>query len=145
MLHDYLCVYLNCMLLCARYGSESSSLFPGVNWGGMTVDTAIFLQSSLDIASVEKDAAGQWRIFSKLGALFFCFNFLFIFPSDFSQFVYRCWLLVVPPGGRDYQQRVWLSASVSILFHFINATFKWSNLLDKLRLISAWIPMDPPY
>lgn len=31
------------------YGAEKSTLFPGQIWGGMTVDTAIFLQSALNM------------------------------------------------------------------------------------------------
>lgn len=55
------------------YGAESSGLFPGQRWGGMTADTAIFLQSSSAMQSllVENPATladGRWRIFSKLGA-----------------------------------------------------------------------------
>jgi hypothetical protein len=31
------------------YGAESSKLFPGQLWGGMAVDTAVFVQSALDM------------------------------------------------------------------------------------------------
>lgn len=44
------------------------SLFPGLEWGGMTADTAIFVQSGLDMDLVEQNSQGKWRIFSKLGA-----------------------------------------------------------------------------
>lgn len=55
------------------YGAESSALFPGQLWGGMTSDTAVFLQSSntlkeLLVNNEEVLQQGQWRIFSKLGA-----------------------------------------------------------------------------
>jgi hypothetical protein len=70
------------------YGAEKSVFFPGQLWGGMTADPSIFLQSALDMTvcnnfstmfslasdfscvrlkTVEADANGQWRIFSKLG------------------------------------------------------------------------------
>lgn len=50
------------------YGAETSLLFPNLKWGGMSTDTAIFLQSSLNISEVEDESDGKWRIFSKLGA-----------------------------------------------------------------------------
>jgi hypothetical protein len=50
------------------YGAEESALFPGLAWGGMSADIAVFIQNSVDIEAVDKDSAGQWRIFSKLGA-----------------------------------------------------------------------------
>ena len=50
------------------YGAETSLLFPGLQWGGMTADTAIFLQSALNMTRVEQESQGQFRIFSKLGA-----------------------------------------------------------------------------
>ena len=43
-------------------------MFPGLEWGGMTSDTAIFVQSGLDMDRVEEQSQGTWRIFSKLGA-----------------------------------------------------------------------------
>jgi hypothetical protein len=49
------------------YGAEDSVFFPGLTWGGMSTDTAIFLQSAVDMARVEKESRGRWRIFSKLG------------------------------------------------------------------------------
>ena len=48
--------------------SQGLSLFPTVQWGGMTADTSIYVQSALNISAVELVAPGQWRIFSKLGA-----------------------------------------------------------------------------
>jgi len=50
------------------YGAQSPILFPSVKWGGMTTDTSIYVQSSLDISDVQASSQGQWRIFSKLGA-----------------------------------------------------------------------------
>lgn len=50
------------------YGAETSALFPSLQWGGMTADTAVYVQTALDMPKVEEDARGQWRIFSKLGA-----------------------------------------------------------------------------
>jgi hypothetical protein len=40
---------------------------PPRNWGGMSADTGIYLQSAVDIHAVETSAHGKWRIFSKLG------------------------------------------------------------------------------
>lgn len=50
------------------YGPAESLLFPGLRWGGMSADTAVYLQSSLNMTDVELAASGRWRIFSKLGA-----------------------------------------------------------------------------
>mgnify|MGYP004278102647 CR=1 FL=1 len=52
------------------YGAgEQSLFFPGQGWGGMTADTAIFVQSALEARNVSfNDPEGKWRIFSKLGA-----------------------------------------------------------------------------
>jgi hypothetical protein len=50
------------------YGASESLLFPGLLWGGMTTDPAIFLQSALNITDVDEQSNGLWRIFSKLGA-----------------------------------------------------------------------------
>lgn len=50
------------------YGAASSKLFPGLSWGGTTVDTAIFVQSAVNITDVDIKSHGLWRIFSKLGA-----------------------------------------------------------------------------
>lgn len=36
-------------------------------WGGMTADTAIYLQTGHDIGYIEQRSHGQWTIFSKLG------------------------------------------------------------------------------
>jgi hypothetical protein len=40
---------------------------PPSEWGGMSADTGIYLQSAVNMKSVEKQAQGKWRIFSKLG------------------------------------------------------------------------------
>jgi hypothetical protein len=52
------------------YGAETSSLFAGLQWGGMTSDTAIFTQSASKLSSLLLDGHhdSMWRIFSKLGA-----------------------------------------------------------------------------
>jgi hypothetical protein len=50
------------------YGAESSVLFPGLKWGGMSADIGIFMQSALQMSEVEEKSKGSWRIFSKLGA-----------------------------------------------------------------------------
>ena len=49
------------------YGAEKSLFFPGLQWGGMSADTATYLQSGLNMTAVEEASAGRWRIFSKLG------------------------------------------------------------------------------
>lgn len=50
-------------------GAESSLLFSNVQWGGMSTDTAIFLQQSLgNMTAIDEASRGTWRIFSKLGA-----------------------------------------------------------------------------
>lgn len=52
-----------------RYGAgDHTTLFPGVQWGGMTACTSIFVQSALNMTKTELDSHGKWRIFSKLGA-----------------------------------------------------------------------------
>lgn len=51
------------------YGAAKSLLFPGLVWGGMSTDTAIFVQSALaDFDELTAQSFGRWRIFSKLGA-----------------------------------------------------------------------------
>ncbi|MBI4702215.1 MAG: hypothetical protein HY744_13890 [Deltaproteobacteria bacterium] len=47
------------------YGAEGSAKYGA--WGGMTADTAIYLQSGHDIDYLEKRSKGRWTIFSKLG------------------------------------------------------------------------------
>lgn len=47
------------------YGAENSKKYG--SWGGMTADTAIYLQSGHDIAYLHARSQGHWRIFSKLG------------------------------------------------------------------------------
>jgi len=46
------------------YGAVGSSKG---EWGGMSADTAIYLQSGHDIDYLERRSKGRWRIFSKLG------------------------------------------------------------------------------
>ena len=54
------------------YGArqEDSQLFPTLEWGGMTADTSIYVQSALNMSDVQLRSGGNWRIFSKLGAGF---------------------------------------------------------------------------
>jgi len=47
------------------YGAEASAKYG--TYGGMSADTAIYLQSSHDFSYIDQRAHGQWRIFSKLG------------------------------------------------------------------------------
>jgi hypothetical protein len=47
------------------YGAEGSAKYG--DWGGMTADTAIYLQSGHDIDYIEDRSKGRWVIFSKLG------------------------------------------------------------------------------
>jgi hypothetical protein len=46
------------------YGAEASTRYP--NWGGMSSDTAIYLQAH-DMNYIERRSQGMWRIFSKFG------------------------------------------------------------------------------
>ena len=50
------------------YGAPSSALFPGLQWGGLSMGTDIYLQLALNLTAVETRSKGLWRIFSKLGA-----------------------------------------------------------------------------
>ncbi|CAG5094600.1 Oidioi.mRNA.OKI2018_I69.XSR.g13698.t1.cds [Oikopleura dioica] len=50
------------------YGADETGLFGSQQWGGMTADTAIYLQNSLNMPEVERLSGGSWRIYSKLGA-----------------------------------------------------------------------------
>ena len=47
------------------FGADSSAKYG--QWGGMTADTAIYLQTGHDIDYIEKRSKGQWLILSKLG------------------------------------------------------------------------------
>jgi len=47
------------------YGAEGSTKYG--EWGGMSADTAVYLQSAHDIDYIEKRSQGRWRVFSKLG------------------------------------------------------------------------------
>lgn len=47
------------------YGAEGSAKYG--EWGGMSADTAIYLQTGHDIDYLEARSHGRWRIFSKLG------------------------------------------------------------------------------
>ena len=55
------------------YGARTPALYPAAQarWGGMSADTAIFVQAALgDLPARAARSGGQWRIFSKLGAGF---------------------------------------------------------------------------
>lgn len=47
------------------YGAPGSNQYGA--WGGMSADTAIYLQSSHDFPYLQKRSQGRWRILSKLG------------------------------------------------------------------------------
>ncbi|MCA9623532.1 MAG: hypothetical protein KC731_31135, partial [Myxococcales bacterium] len=47
------------------YGAEGSTKYG--DFGGMSADTAIYLQTGHDIDYLEQRSHGRWRIFSKLG------------------------------------------------------------------------------
>jgi len=49
------------------YGAEESEMFPGLQWGGMSMSSDVYLQSSLNMTSMDHQAQGLWRIFSKFG------------------------------------------------------------------------------
>lgn len=59
------------------YGANSSTLFPGLQWGGMSMSSDVYVQRALNITAEspkggtpEAKSHGRWRIFSKLGAGF---------------------------------------------------------------------------
>jgi len=47
------------------HGAEGSAKYG--EWGGMSADSAIYLQASHDMPYIEKRSHGRWRTFSKLG------------------------------------------------------------------------------
>lgn len=47
------------------FGAEGSAKYGP--WGGMSQDTAIYLQSGHDVDYIEQRSHGQWTVFSKLG------------------------------------------------------------------------------
>lgn len=49
------------------HGAASSRLFGGQSLGGMSADTAIYIQQAIDMQALEQRSRGRWRIFSKLG------------------------------------------------------------------------------
>lgn len=79
------------------YGAEGSTTYG--DWGGMTADTAIYLQAGHDVGYLEARSGGRWRIFSKLGL------------GSQGQFVnvgYACWPVLAADGeplpnrGREF-------------------------------------------
>jgi|GEM_PF-2386339 len=78
------------------YGAAGSATYG--DWGGMTADTAIYLQAAHDLSYLAARSQGRWRIFSKLGL------------GSQGQFVhvgYACWPVLdadgapVPGKGRE--------------------------------------------
>jgi hypothetical protein len=49
------------------YGAEDSVYYDAATPQGMQGDTAVYLQSGLNMDELEKNSKGQWRIFGKLG------------------------------------------------------------------------------
>ena len=50
------------------YGAPESSLFPGLQWGGLSMGTDVYVQRGLNLSTIDERSDGRWRIFSKLGA-----------------------------------------------------------------------------
>lgn len=50
------------------YGSRDSVLFEGLQWGGLSMGTDIYLQEAANMTEIDLRSQGHWRIFSKLGA-----------------------------------------------------------------------------
>mmetsp|Transcript_10131 Transcript_10131/g.22359 ORF Transcript_10131/g.22359 Transcript_10131/m.22359 type:complete len:418 (+) Transcript_10131:21-1274(+) len=50
------------------YGAQNSELFPGLQWGGMSMGTDVYLQRAANVTEIDRRSGGLWRIFSKLGA-----------------------------------------------------------------------------
>jgi hypothetical protein len=79
------------------FGAEGSQKYG--DWGGMSADTAVYLQSGHDMGYIEARSHGQWVILSKLGL------------GSQGQFVdvgYACWPVLddagapVPGRGREF-------------------------------------------
>ena len=49
------------------YGSDNSSLFPTLQYGGMSMSSDVYVQLGLGTENLNKTTAADWRIFSKLG------------------------------------------------------------------------------
>lgn len=47
------------------FGADNSATYG--EWGGLTADDAIYMQSAHDWSYIERRSQGRWRIFSKLG------------------------------------------------------------------------------
>jgi hypothetical protein len=78
------------------YGAEGSAKYGP--WGGMSADTAIYLQAAHDLDYLDARSQGRWRVFSKLGL------------GSEGQFVhvgYACWPVLddagepLPGRGRE--------------------------------------------
>ena len=79
------------------YGAAGSEAYGA--WGGMSADTAIYVQAGHDMDYVEARAAGRWRVFSKLGLGS---------QGQFTHVGYACWpvldegLQPVAGWGREF-------------------------------------------
>lgn len=49
-------------------GADGAGLFPGLQWGGLSMGTDVYVQSAVDLNAMSTRSRGLWRIFSKLGA-----------------------------------------------------------------------------
>jgi hypothetical protein len=49
------------------YGAVNSTAFPGLQWGGMSMNMAVWVQRAMNISLVEKRSKGNWRLHGKLG------------------------------------------------------------------------------
>jgi hypothetical protein len=49
------------------YGSADSTLFKGLEWGGMSSDISTLIQSRLIMDDIQSRSNGKWRIFDKAG------------------------------------------------------------------------------
>ena len=49
------------------YGSDNSSLFPTLQYGGMSMSSDVYVQLGLGMENLNRTTVADWRIFSKLG------------------------------------------------------------------------------
>ncbi|MBM4371091.1 MAG: hypothetical protein FJ098_05530 [Deltaproteobacteria bacterium] len=86
------------------FGAEGS--VPYGPWGGMSADTAIYLQAGHDIGYIAERSLGRWRILSKLGLGT---------QYQFIHLGYACWPALLPDGqpvpglGREFIVAGWLA------------------------------------
>ena len=79
-----LLLLLCCWLQEELYGAAVSSLFPGLRWGGMTADTAVFLQSALNMTVSERERESTLQILLLLPYVLDIFPFNSSFISTIS-------------------------------------------------------------